>query len=293
MSPAAAPRVCPVCQGQLSSRLARWLRRCDACGLWASDLAPRTDAGASLDETHRAEGLAPLRKANFETVLDLLSELGPLAGRRVVDVGCAHGWFLEVATVRGMVACGVEPDVDVAETAIRRKLSVRVGPFPDVVADTDRYDVIAFNDVFEHLVDPHAVLSACAQRLAPGGHLVLNLPSSQGVLYRVACALARAGVRGPLERLWQRDFPSPHLWYFDARNLARLATPHGFRLERTARLATIRLSGLWPRLVMDRGTSRVKAAGIFAALALGYPGLRWLLPPDVMVQIYARGPTRR
>jgi len=49
--------------------------------------------------------------------------------------------------------------------------------------------------------------------------LVLNLPTSGGSLYRVAKLLCRFGAKGFFERLWQRNLPSPHLHYFDDRNL--------------------------------------------------------------------------
>ena len=67
------------------------------------------------------------------------------------------------------------------------------------------FDAIIFNDVFEHLPDPIDAIVAVERLLADDGILVLNLPSSDGLFFRVSTLLNRLGWRGPYERLWQRE----------------------------------------------------------------------------------------
>lgn len=285
------PRRCPTCDVVVRPMLTPWLARCPSCGLWtATDPAP-APVGArrpAVDEDQRAAALEPLRQENFRDLIAILGEVRPLRDARLLDVGCAHGWFIELAAAHGVHAAGLEPDAPVAAQARARGVPVRVGLFPQDVDATERYDVIVFNDVFEHLPDPEGVLAACRERLTPHGLLVLNLPDSRGALYRTACLLARIGFTRPLVRLWQREFPSPHLYYFDAANLERLVSRYGFTLRRQDRLATMRLSGLWPRLVMDPSVSRVGATITWIALALAYPFVTWVMPPDILLQVYAR-----
>jgi 2-polyprenyl-3-methyl-5-hydroxy-6-metoxy-1,4-benzoquinol methylase len=279
---------CPACDGVAASAIRHWLRRCPDCGLWASALAgERVDRAPRVEEAQRELGLRALRRENFERILDALSRHGRLEGARLLEVGCAYGWFLEAAARRGVAAVGLEPDADVAAKALAAGLEVRQGYFPGAVGEGETFDVVVFNDVFEHLEDPPRVLQACARILRPGGRLVLNLPDSDGLLFRTACRLACLGVGAPLERLWQARFRFPHLWYFNAENLGRLVERRGFRLLHGEGLPALRREGLWARLRMDRTAGWLSSAVAFVALQALAPLLA-RASPDILLQIYER-----
>ncbi|EQD80446.1 3-demethylubiquinone-9 3-methyltransferase, partial [mine drainage metagenome] len=144
------------------------------------------------------EGLDPLRRRNFETLLKRLGEIVPTRGLTLLDVGCSTGLFLETAARYGIDGVGIEPEPGQASIARLRGVKVRDGFFPDSLRRGETFDIVAFNDVFEHLSDPCQVLHACELILNPGGVLILNLPDSAGVLYSVASALARIGLENPL-----------------------------------------------------------------------------------------------
>ena len=78
-----------------------WCYRCAGCGTCASTLPVYIDGTHTMDEGLREEGLSAIRTANFATVLDRLDDVGVPGGSRLLDVGCAHGWFLEAAEQRG------------------------------------------------------------------------------------------------------------------------------------------------------------------------------------------------
>ena len=86
------------------------------------------------------------------------------------------------------------PSCKNATIARARGFPVEDGFFPQDLADRGPYDIIAFNDVFEHLPDPARVLQAVEQLLRPGGIAVLNLPTSDGFLYNAAALLDRIGL---------------------------------------------------------------------------------------------------
>jgi len=232
--------------------------------------------------------LAPLRARNFEIVLDRLAACGA-AGGQLLDVGCAHGWFLDAAHRRGYAASGIEPDRDVASKAVQRGHDVKHGLFPDVLSARARFDVVVFNDVFEHLPDPRAALHAIAEALRPGGLLAINLPNSRGAFYRLAEGLRRLGWRGAHDRLWQVGFPSPHLSYFHPDALARLASGFGFEeIERQALPSFVR-QGLWQRLRYDPQASWISCAVTWLAVSLAAPVLQ-RLPSDISLTIFRRLP---
>jgi 2-polyprenyl-3-methyl-5-hydroxy-6-metoxy-1,4-benzoquinol methylase len=267
-----------------------WLYRCPGCGFLQSTLSPEirdAAARAVVDEPLRARALNGLRLANFKLVTDRLSAAVDGHGRQLLDVGCAHGWFLDAAAARGFDVVGLEPDPAIAALAASGGRRVWEGFFPDDVPPDASFDVITFNDVFEHLPDIDAAIAACHRLLRPGGILVLNVPSSAGIFYRAAAALDRVGISGPFERMWQTRFSSPHLSYFAPDQLKRFVEQSGFTEIDRSSLPSIRLAGLWARLGYDRTASRLIKPFIWLGVAAIRP-LVGLLPADITVQMFRR-----
>ena len=289
---AAAPARCPVCGGTLRGPVAGFRYDCPDCAYACARPHPVTagEGAAELHEERREAALAPLRARNFEIVLDRLAACG---GRgTLLEVGCAHGWFLDAARRRGYAASGIEPDAAVAAQAVQRGHHVVHGLFPDVLSPGDRFDVVVFNDVFEHLPDPRAAFRATARAVRAGGLLAINLPDSRGVFYRLAEALRRVGWRAPHERLWQVGFPSPHVSYFHPDALTRLASGFGFaEIDRRA-LPSIARQGLWQRLRYDPRASRLACAVTWLAVTLAVPAVR-RLPSDISLTVFRRAPDPR
>lgn len=248
------------------------------------------DSGA-LDEERRETALVALRKKNFERILDRLEPVTGSSRRALLEVGCAHGWFLDAAARRGYEVHGVEPDAPIGAQASARGHDVKTGFFPAAVARDARYDVIVFNDVFEHLPDPRAALASCRQLLRPTGSLVLNLPSSEGIFFHIATLLDRVGASGPHERMWQKGFPSPHLSYFRPDTLARLAAREGFAEIYRGTLDSLERGGLWQRLRFDRRSSVPGAALTWLGIMIASP-LLMRLPSDIALQIFRNAAPR-
>ncbi len=263
---------------------------CAACGFLASNLLPAIDSDTTrdaIDEARRRAALDSLRHAGFERVLDTLQDLPSPPGRRLLDVGCAHGWFLQAAARRGYLTLGLEPDPVIAQQARADGHSVAAGFFPQDLPAGAVFDVISFHDVFEHLPAPRAAAAACFERLAPGGWLVLVLPSSHGILFRTARLLSAAGLHGPLDRLWQRGFPSPHLSYFHPAALRAFLAGHGFKPVHDGTLPSFTRAGLWQRLRYDRNAPLWVSAAQWLVLGALSP-LQAMLPADISFQVFVR-----
>jgi SAM-dependent methyltransferase len=190
----------------------------------------------------------------------------PLAGSRLLDVGSAHGWFLQAARAHGADAVGIEPDPAIASASAQRGHSVRIGWFPQVLEDHERFDVITFNDVLEHIPDVVGALDACARHLEPDGVLSVNLPTSDGLAYRTSARLARLGVYGPFERLWQHGLPSPHVHYFPRAAIASLLQARGLCVRYVGPLQAVVREGLWQRIHVYRRATPASAIGYAAIL---------------------------
>jgi SAM-dependent methyltransferase len=282
-------RPCLVCQCPIEVRHEPWSARCPACGTWASSLEPAINEATlhEVDEVSRVGGLAARRRLNYTRIMRRGGARRPLPGTRVLDVGTGHGWFLDAVREAGAEGVGVEPDEGVAAVPRGRGLQVLTGYFPDVVDPDERFGVIAFNDVLEHLPDPRAVLAACHALLDDDGLLSINIPNASGLAYRTAQLLKRAGFGGPYERLWQTGLPSPHLHYFTPGGLQALLSQSGFRLVTDERLAAVTREGLWDRVHTFRSVTPGSVAG-FAALWLAAPVLNRRANSDILFLLAER-----
>lgn len=265
------------CVAGCGSRLRRafWLKRnsvlrCPICGLYA--LVPETHvADPALDRAQLEPALRHLRRANYMHVLRRLGELMPLAGRKLLDVGCSSGWFLDLAQASGCACYGIEPD-----EFFYQRAATNVGAFSqlahgffarDLPPAWGLFDIITFHDVFEHFDEPMAILHAARERLGPGGHLVFSLPMADGFAFRLAQLLYRLGTAGPLERMFQIHYPYPHLFYFTRHNFASLARHAGLQPILVERLRSFSVRGALHRAGMDRTVRPVDRVKRYAAAA--------------------------
>jgi 2-polyprenyl-3-methyl-5-hydroxy-6-metoxy-1,4-benzoquinol methylase len=97
--------------------------------------------------------------------------------RRLLDVGCGNGDFLEIARQAGWQAQGVDPDPDAAATARVRGFDVRIGGIEEFEDQAGNFDMVTLCHVIEHVPDPPSVLSSARRLLKPGGRLWIETPN--------------------------------------------------------------------------------------------------------------------
>ncbi len=109
-------------------------------------------------------------------VLDLV---GP--GKHVLDVGCSTGYLAKALGRRGCTVTGIELDPEAAEHARPYLRDVIVADLDATglasLGIEDRFDVVVFADVLEHLKDPEGILRAAADLLRPDGYVVISIPN--------------------------------------------------------------------------------------------------------------------
>ncbi|MGB1799906.1 MAG: class I SAM-dependent methyltransferase [Gammaproteobacteria bacterium] len=281
---------CVSCNTPLDSYITNWLYKCKRCGLENSLLYNDQINGKDpIGWTESANDfLEELRERNARSILEELSIYAELKSKKLLDIGCAAGWFLGVAKNYHMSVIGVEPEKNIAEKAIKKGLDIRTVIFPDETLNNKKFDVITFNDVFEHIKHPDRMLEQVSSQLDDNGYLILNLPSSNGVIYKLSCLLARFSYISPLERLWQKGYFSPHLYYYSHRNLAELVQKKGFKLISKNRLDVIQIKGLWNRINHNKSMNIACAIIAYCSIVIAYPILKYLLPSDIMFHIYQK-----
>jgi SAM-dependent methyltransferase len=116
-------------------------------------------------------------RAGQERRLAMLQQYLPFAGRRVLDVGCGLGLYVQRFGALGAEAHGIELDADRVEIARQSNPLVRQGsvealPYPDGF-----FDLVFANEVLEHVDDDRQAVAEAYRVLAPGGHIALFVPN--------------------------------------------------------------------------------------------------------------------
>ena len=131
------------------------------------------------EEIHRDMSRPYFEIANLEIpkILDRLPR-----GLRVLDVGCGSGVHgAELKRIHGHSVVGVDLSVASIDKARTRLDGAHVGdvtkPEQYPFARVERFDVILFSDILEHLGDPSSVLARHLFLLKPGGHVIVSLPN--------------------------------------------------------------------------------------------------------------------
>ncbi|MCX2976864.1 bifunctional 2-polyprenyl-6-hydroxyphenol methylase/3-demethylubiquinol 3-O-methyltransferase UbiG [Candidatus Marimicrobium litorale] len=116
----------------------------------------------------------PLR-ANF------IDQHSPVAGNRLVDVGCGGGILAESMAQRGAAVTGI--DMGEAPLSVARmhglesgvEVNYRQSTAENLAAEeAGTYDIACCLEMLEHVPDPGAVIAACAALTRPGGSLYFS-----------------------------------------------------------------------------------------------------------------------
>jgi 2-polyprenyl-3-methyl-5-hydroxy-6-metoxy-1,4-benzoquinol methylase len=149
------------------------------------------------------------------------------------DVGTRYGVLPHLAREAGFDAFGIEYNAASVRVARAAQVPVYQGSteeLPRVLTERGltHVDVIALDDVLEHLVDPTVALRtfhACQQ---PGGLLLLQQMDLDSLGHRL------------FQRHWYYLQPAAHMFYFRERTLAALLDRVGYDVRQVIRPALLR-----------------------------------------------------
>lgn len=100
----------------------------------------------------------------------------PVAGRRLLDVGCGGGILSEAMAQRGAQVTGI--DMGEAPLAVAKLHQLESGLAIDYTKATaedfadqhpEKFDIVTCLEMLEHVPQPSSVVRACADLLKPGG----------------------------------------------------------------------------------------------------------------------------
>jgi SAM-dependent methyltransferase len=235
-------RLCNICRSRVTRAAdLQWQKdgydilRCPCCGiLFRADLPSPGDLHEIYGPAYFVEeaGCTPGQgysdylgdeqnhRMNAAARLKLLERYQP-AGR-LLDVGCAAGFFLDEARQRGWDAEGVELAVHMAAYARDSLgLSVRAAPFGEAQLEPGAYDAITMWDYLEHSIDPGADLQRASELLRPGGVLAVSTGDAASIAARV------------FRSRWHLLTPRHHNFFFTKASLQKAFRGAGFEVVLT------------------------------------------------------------
>lgn len=200
----------------------RALRQCDACRHRFLEI-PTADSVEVIYNDHYA-GFRDDPVFHRSAVRVLAEHVRPRVAPpgKLLDVGCGNGEFLAIARDAGYVVDGIDVSASAKQLCGRRGISVRVGDVraPSQFSADERFDIITFWDVIEHLPDPHGFLARARELLRPGGYVLVKTPRTSLASVRLSAAVPR--LAGALIQT------PAHVQFFEKEGLAAMLHRAGF-----------------------------------------------------------------
>jgi len=136
------------------------------------------DLGPDVYAKWRVSGIGAITE-QLERRL-ILTLLGDVRGRNVLDVGCGDGDLAVELWRRGGTVTGIDASQEMVEAARARAkregadISFMVGEAASIPFDSDRFDVVVAVTILCFVADPAPVFREITRVLRPGGILAIG-----------------------------------------------------------------------------------------------------------------------
>ncbi len=148
---------------------------------------------------------------------ELQSRGQALQDKKILDIGCFTGEFLELLQQRGADVYGLELQSEAVDIAGRKlpgrifKADVFSNDFPQIPCD-----IVTLMGVIEHVTDPVKLLQRSTALLKEGGILLLQTPDSSSLFARIT------------GKFWPPYAPVEHIHLFSRKSIENLLKELGY-----------------------------------------------------------------
>lgn len=157
-----------------------------------------------INEVHQSsqksnDDRAKMYKIEFDYIAKFIK---PLKDKRVLDVGCSGGYFLDLFKDLGCSTYGIEFGGEAYEMA-KQKHNMHKGELPDIKIKK-KFDIVIFRGVIEHVINPKKYLNKAISLLKKNGIIyITSIPNSNSL-----CA-------NLYKEYWNQHEPESHLMHFN------------------------------------------------------------------------------
>ncbi len=181
----------------------------------SSDYISHTDSKRSLFE--RLFQFA--KSINLKRKFKLINSFEH-SNKRLLDIGCGAGDFVEIMTRNHWSVSGIEPN-EGARNIASKKSKARFYEHIEQLESSSKFDVITLWHVLEHLPNLHEQIEKISNHLDDDGTLVIAVPNHKSFdasFYK---------------KYWAAYDVPRHLWHFDQLSFSKLMKHHSFIIETT------------------------------------------------------------
>jgi 2-polyprenyl-3-methyl-5-hydroxy-6-metoxy-1,4-benzoquinol methylase len=217
---------CIVCERDDAAPLYPGILRCRACGYVFADMRLTDEELFELYNEEFFTGAefsdyaadAKFFRKNFALRFrELKRFLDPARHRRLLEIGCAYGFFLDVVRDEFAEVEGIDiTDAGVRYAREELKLNVVQADFLAHDYGAESFDVVCMWDTIEHLREPHRYVEKIAAHTQAGALLALTTGDIESLNARLR------------KDRWRLIHPPTHLHYFSRQSIAQLLDAHGF-----------------------------------------------------------------
>jgi len=168
----------------------------------------------------------------------------------LLDVGCGEGKFgTAVKKKKDCIVFGIEPNAQAAHIAAKSLDHVENASFETAIKNINqKFDLIAFNDVLEHMIDPWASLELAKDYLNDNGHIFMSLPNFlhfYNILEILKTKDWKYKDKGILDKT--------HLRFFTKKSIARFLEESGYTVELIEGINPIKSRGFFVLNILTFG----------------------------------------
>jgi 2-polyprenyl-3-methyl-5-hydroxy-6-metoxy-1,4-benzoquinol methylase len=186
-----------------------------------------------------------IKQQGYQNILKKISaylENNKVADRRLVDIGCGYGYFLDSSIDYGFAPIGIEFS-EHAIQCIKRRYAFPIYKsgisMRDLFGPNSVGTVVLF-DTIEHLLNPFKTLEEIHETLAPGGVLTLSTMDATSFMSRLMG-----------ERLEDFRRVNEHLFFFDRHTITAILNDKGFQVMKVSSIGhTFQMGNLISRMSM-------------------------------------------
>ncbi len=227
--------LCPLCSEHLSKTIYPQyyprIKKCNNCGLiytnprlkelYLRKLYSRDYFQNKNSSTFGYQNYLEDQKKIKTTFRKRLKEIEKIKSPgKLLDVGCALGFFMETASENGWQVEGVEISKFAADYIKKNpNFTTFIGDFQKIDLKTKQYDLITLWDVIEHLTNPADVFKKIHTLLKEDGLIVITTPDVGSFPAKIT-----------KHRWVGYKLSDEHLTYFSYQTLERILDLAGFKI---------------------------------------------------------------
>jgi 2-polyprenyl-3-methyl-5-hydroxy-6-metoxy-1,4-benzoquinol methylase len=172
--------------------------------------------------SYKDRGMMIMRKIYFPKILQDITFSKEM---KVLDIGCAYGYFLKLCDEIGCETYGIDISkyaIKQAKKETKAKLFVHDVDKGLPMFSNDFFDLITMFDVIEHLTSPFLTLKEVYRILKPKGKLVITTPNINAIDRFIKKFFGK-------EEEWHGYHDKTHLYLFTPLSLKFLVERSGFK----------------------------------------------------------------